>query len=112
MEELRRTRIEDPATLRATLRGSPVAILHAAGPRKPFRAARIEWTAYARAMPRVLLAPDVPVRIERGEVPPWLRGSAAAAALGRTLGVANDLGRAALERLPGGLGARLRAARR
>ena len=63
-------------------------------------------------MPRVLLAPDVPVRIERREVPAWLRGSAAAAALGRTLGVANDLGRAALERLPGGLGARLRSARR
>jgi hypothetical protein len=109
MEELRRTRLEDPASLRATLRGAPVAILHAAGPRKPFRAARIEWTAYARAMPRVLLAPDVPVRVERGEVPPWLRGSASAAALGRALGIANDLGRAALERLPSGLSARAQA---
>jgi hypothetical protein len=106
MEELRRTRLEDPASLRHSLDGVRVAILHAAGPRKPFAAARLEWTAYARAMPRVLLAPDVLVRVAPEEVPPWLRGSAPAAALGRALGAANDLARAALGMLPDGVGAR------
>jgi hypothetical protein len=112
MEELRRTRLEDPASLRHSLDGVRVAILHAAGPRKPFAAARLEWSAYARAMPRVLLGADVPVRLAREEVPPWLRGSAPAAALGRTLGAANDLGRALLERLPAGLGERAQALER
>lgn len=106
MEELRRTRLEDPASLRCTLDGAPVAILHAAGPRKPFAAARLEWSAYARAMPRVLLGPDVPVRMAREEVPPWLRGSAAAEALGRAIGGVNDLARGALGLLPEGLRAR------
>ncbi len=110
MDGLRRTRLEDTTTLRATLDGERVLILHCAGPRKPFAAARVEWNAYARAMPRLLLGPDVPVRLARREVPPWLRGGPGAGALGRSLGALNDLGRAAVELLPSGLASRAQAA--
>jgi hypothetical protein len=112
-ELLHDVRITDERTLECELRGHRPYLLHYWGGPKPW--ARNAWIrvsrdAYVRLMPRVLLEPDVPVRLEPSELPLWLRRSAAGRGSLATLSAVNRGARAGLARVP--TGARRRLARR
>ena len=93
----------DERTLECELRGHRPYLLHYWGGPKPW--ARNAWIrvsrdAYVRLMPRLLLAPDVPVRLEPGELPLWLRRSPAGRSALMLLSGVNRSARAVLARVP------------
>jgi hypothetical protein len=62
---------------------------------------RVRRDAYVRLLPRVLLADDVPIRLEPAELPRWLRPGSAARAELTALSALNGSMRALQRRLPG-----------
>ena len=69
--------IEDEQTLRLTLNGVPIRFIHyglspKAWQRQGWRRIREDDT-YARLLPRVLFAEDVPIRLDGDGVPLWIR---------------------------------------
>jgi hypothetical protein len=94
LQPLRRTRVQDrQALLCRAPSGERAIVLHFGGDPKPWRPEAV-WAvrsdAYARLLPRLLCADDVPVRLEAAELPPWLRFNLGAGAL---LGVLNQTSR-------------------
>ncbi len=90
----RDARIIDPCSLHVVRRGVPTLLLHHALSPKPWMADGwkiLAGNAYVRLLPRVLFADDVPLRIDPGTVPAWLRPGRAAGASRR---VAITAGRA------------------
>ena len=93
----------DERTLACELRGHRPYLLHYWGGPKPW--ARNAWIrvsrdAYVRLMPRLLLAPDVPVRLEPGELPLWLRRTPAGRSALMLLSGVNRSARAVLAHVP------------
>jgi hypothetical protein len=103
-------RVTDRTNLRCLHRGRETLVLHAAGGPKPWD--RLGWSgslfdAVVEVLPRLLLAPDVPVRVRRRDVPRWLRGGRLGPVLFRTLRLTADASRWTLRRLPAPLARRL-----
>ena len=99
-ELLHDVRIVDERTLECELRGHTPYLLHYWGGPKPW--ARNAWMrvsrdAYVRLMPRVLLGPDVPVRLDPAELPLWLRPTPAGRATLAVLSGVNRTARRLLE---------------
>ena len=87
-DDLARTRLRDPRTLRCTHDGQPVTLLHAIGRVKPWQArARRELrpTAYASCLREVLARPGDGVHVPVSRVPLWLRRGPAGIAFTSTL---------------------------
>jgi hypothetical protein len=102
-ELLHDVRIVDERTLECELRGHTPYILHYWGGPKPW--ARNAWMrvsrdAYVRLMPRVLLGPDVPVRLDPAELPLWLRPTPVGRATLAMLSGVNRTARRLLEYVP------------
>ena len=102
-ELLHEVRVLDERTLECELRGHRPYLLHYWGGPKPWE--RNAWIrasrdAYVRLMPRLLLASDVPVRLEPGELPLWLRRTPAGRGALMLLSGVNRSARAVLARLP------------
>jgi hypothetical protein len=96
-------RVDDVRTLACSLRGHRPYLLHYWGGPKPWASSawmRVRRNAYVKFMPRVLLAPDVRVRISPDELPPWLRPGRAGAAELRALDAMNAVVRTALALAP------------
>jgi hypothetical protein len=115
-ELLHEVRIVDERTLRCELRGGAPYLLHYWGGPKPWEPRawmRVSRDAYVRLLPRVLLAPDAPVRMRSEELPLWLRPHGRGKAVLGVLSGVNRVARAVLAVMPGGLRRRLaRAIRR
>jgi hypothetical protein len=84
--------IEDVESLRCSLDGAPTRLLHYPDSPKPWQ--RRGWlragaTAYAKVMRRLLLAPDVALRLEPADVPVWLRPGPAGRIALATLALTN-----------------------
>lgn len=115
-ELLHDVRVVDERTLECELRGHRPYLLHYWGGPKPW--ARDAWIrvsrdAYVRLLPRVLLEPDVPVRLEPSELPLWLRRTPAGRGSLAAVGAVNRGARSVLARVPTGARRRLaRGARR
>lgn len=105
----RRVAIRDYERLSCELDGVETLLIHSAGEPKPW--ARAAWgtatwrDGYAALLPRLLLAPDVGVRVSRHELPIWLRPGRGARAAARVL----DAGRAVARETRNGLRKLLRA---
>ncbi len=107
-------RVDDPRTLRSSRDGRPITILHYGGRPKPWHPSgwtRLTGRAYIDLIPRLLFMNDVPLQLEPGDVPPWLRpgfrGNLLRASLGPTSRTAARLAATA----PDSLRRRLRALR-
>lgn len=101
--DLKRTRVADAGSLASTMNGRATALLHNAGPVKPWDPSkwyRLQRNAYLKVLPRVLFADDVPIRIRPEDVPPWLRGGAGARAQRAGLSVLSEFSRAFVGALP------------
>jgi len=104
------TELVDPRTLTCRYRGGETSILHFSLAPKPWEPAgwrRATRNAYIELFPRVVLADDVALTLEPGELPPWLRddtrGRAARSGLGalwRGRDSAERVARAGAQRLP------------
>jgi hypothetical protein len=97
--------IVDELTLECELRGHRPYLLHYWGGPKPW--ARNAWLrasrdAYVRLMPRVLLGPDVAVRLDPSEVPLWLRATPPGRAALALLSAVNRTSRLLLRHAPKG----------
>jgi len=109
--------IGDARRLNVTCDGRRVRILHAAWAPKPWTAsawARAAPNLYLQLLPRLFFAADVPLRLERSDVAPWLWPGFAGVAVRRVgvgLGVLRTtVGRAA-RKLPSGMRSRVFALR-
>jgi hypothetical protein len=115
-ELLHDVRVLDERTLECELRGHRPYLLHYWGGPKPWMRnafIRASRDAYVRLMPRLLLEPDVPVRLEPAELPLWLRRTPAGRGTLALVSGVNRGARAALAHVPAGPRRRLsRAARR
>lgn len=118
--DMERVRILDRERLVCSIEGAPVTMLHYSWVPKPWaphawrRMRRPLDDAYARLLPRILFAGDVPLALEPHEVPAWLRDGVAGAAARRWVAAARPLrrvGARAAAGLPVGLHRRLVAAR-
>lgn len=96
----RKIAVEDVSKLRCRHDGHELRILHFIDRPKPWERAgwaRLAATDYVRLMRRVLFASDVPLQIDPGIVPLWLRpgraGEATLSALGLTNGALVSLAR-------------------
>lgn len=108
-------RIEDVETLTCTSAGKPTKILHFVDSPKPWERSgwlRLAATDYVRLMRRVLLAIDVPLRLDPGQVPLWLRPGLGGEVALRVLGGANRAVVWASHRVPDYVQERLRRVRR
>jgi hypothetical protein len=106
---LERVRVLDPRTLACVVDDLRPYLLHAWGEPKPWHGRawmRVTRNAYVRLMPRVLLAPDVPVPVSSSELPLWLRPTRAGRASLAVLSAVNRATRAVLSRGPHGVKAR------
>jgi hypothetical protein len=104
----------DTRSLRCSLDGQPVTILHhTLGPKvwEPRGWLRLRLDAYVRLLPRLLFAPDVSLRLRTDEVPFWLRPGRAAAVAARALDSVHWALRAAVYATPGPMRQRLIGAR-
>jgi hypothetical protein len=104
----------DVRTLRCTLDGRPVAILHhSLGPKvwAPRGWIRLRLDAYVRLLPRLLFADDVPIRLRFDEVPFWLRPNVQGRVAARTLDAAHGSLRRAVHASPDLIRRRLLALR-
>ena len=103
-------RVLDERTLRCELNGHLPYLLHYWGGPKPWQPRawmRVTRDAYVRLLPRVLLAPDAPVRMRRDELPLWLRPGPAGRVTLALLSTLNRGARAAVRLFPRGLRSRL-----
>jgi hypothetical protein len=105
-------RVADRVSLRCLHRGRETLLLHAAGGPKPWD--RLGWSgsvfdAVVEVLPRLLLAPDVPLRLRRRDVPVWLWGGVLGRAVFHMFRLAANASRWTLGRLPAPLGRRLLA---
>jgi hypothetical protein len=101
----------DERSLHCVLEGRDTLILHSVNSPKPWQ--RSGWItvgndAYARLLPRVLLAEDVLVRMRPSELPFWLRGGLSTSALLPALHASVNGARAVSRALPESLRGRLR----
>jgi hypothetical protein len=107
--------IEDVHTLRCSLHGRSVKLVHYLDSPKPWQPKgwlRRGATAYARIMHRLLFAPDVPLRLDPGSVEFWLRPDARGrVALGAATAANGVLGWS-VRRVPDPVRTRLRDGRR
>jgi hypothetical protein len=97
-------------SLRCSLDGHPVAILHHVHWPKVWQPRgwlRLRRDAYVRLFPRVLFGEDVPVRLGQDEVAFWLRPTPAARLCARVLDGAHGVIRAAVHATPSPLRRRL-----
>jgi hypothetical protein len=107
----RRVAIRDYERLDCELDGVRTLLIHSAGEPKPW--VRAAWgtatwrDGYAALLPRLLLAPDVEVRLSRHELPIWLRPGRRSRAAARAL----DAVRAAAREMRDGVRRLLRTAR-
>jgi hypothetical protein len=104
----------NPSTLRCSLEGQPVSILHHTLGPKVWDARgwlRLRLDAYVRLLPRLLFADDVAIRLRPDEVPFWLRPSRGARVGARVLDVAHGGLRGAVHVTPDPLRRRLVASR-
>jgi hypothetical protein len=77
-EDLTRVRIIDERSLACTLDGEPTMILHYTRNPKAWERGnwwRVRRDAFTLLMPRVLLADDVPIRLQTATMPVWARPS-------------------------------------
>jgi hypothetical protein len=92
-----RVHVDDMRTLRCTDRGREILILHHSRRPKVLHTdgrSRIDpLDAYLRLLPRVLLGDDVTLRLERRELPLWVRGGLAASVVVATFWSYNRLTR-------------------
>ena len=118
--DMERVEIVDLERLACSIDGAPVTMLHYSWVPKPWvprawrRMRRPLQDAYARLLPRVLFGDDVPLAIERDDVPAWLRTGALGATARRGVAIARPLrrvGTRAAAGLPPGLHRRLVAIR-
>ena len=114
---LPRMSVRDPRTLEATFLGRPTRLLHSSWAPKPWIPGA--WVrggpnAYARLLPCLLFEQDLPLRLGRSDVPPWLGPGASGAVLRGALAVLHGARRtvgAIVRKLPTGALARVLAAR-
>jgi hypothetical protein len=109
-EQLLRVRVLDEQTLECELDGRPTTILHySLGPKawEPLGWLRLRNDAYVRLLPRLLLADDVTLRLEPGDVPYRLRAGQAPSAVRRSLDTAHRAARATAHATPAPVRARL-----
>jgi hypothetical protein len=109
-DELDDVTIVDERTLACEHRGHRPYLLHYWGGPKPWQPQawmRATDNAYVRLMPRVLFAPDVPVRMRPAELPIWLRPGLAGRASLAVLSAVNRGARVVLARIPPGARRRL-----
>jgi hypothetical protein len=73
--DLRSVEVRDVRTLECRLAGQPVTVLHHWGSPKPWESPSSDdfVNAYTTCLLRLLHGDDVAVRIDRGDVPRWLR---------------------------------------
>ena len=77
IHDMRRVRCVDADTLRCSLAGRDTLILHCMDGPKPWMSngwMAVADDAYVRLFPRLLFANDVVLRLNRSELPLWLRG--------------------------------------
>lgn len=97
-----RIKVEDEKTLLCTFRGKRQPIVHMSHQPKVWQSngwRRVRGNAYVRLMPRLLLWPDVTIRIDEADVPFWIREGALPRLAVRALGALNRP-RAFVARLP------------
>lgn len=114
VDELLQVRIVDPGALRCVDGDEPVEILHHTGGPKPWQQEawmRVRRNAYVRLLPRVLLAPDVRLRLRPDELPIWLHDDARGRLVLRGLDALNGSARAVVRRTPPGAYRQLRRVR-
>ena len=118
--DLERVDVGDLGRLECTIDGHPVSMLHYSWVPKPWeprawrRMHRPLRDAYVRMLPRILFGDDVPLALDRRDVPAWLRAGAIGAAARRGTAVARPLrrlGARAVTRLPAPARKRLIAVR-
>jgi hypothetical protein len=76
MEARAYVRVVDPGTLACVCRGHVTMLLHQCDVPKPWQSrgwGRVRGNAYTRLLPRLLLAPDVALRLAPTDLPLWLR---------------------------------------
>ena len=111
---LRQVRVRDAESLACTLDGTAPAMLHYLGRPKPWHAAswmRVRGSAFEQLLPRVLVRPDVPLRLSPDEVPLWLRPTLSGRSTLRGLALVNSAARDVARRAPKPVQAGLAAAR-
>jgi hypothetical protein len=90
---LARTRVVDVQTLACTLDDTPALVLHAAGTGKPWDRRRgwkrLKRDAYVVLARRLLLAPDVPIRLRPDQLPLWLQAGVGGKLALRTIDMLN-----------------------
>ena len=94
--------------------GEPCEILHHTGNPKPWQPQawmRVRRNAYVRLLPRLLLAPDVALRLRPDELPVWLHDDPQGRATLRSLDAVNGSARAVVRRTPPGAYRQLRRLR-
>jgi hypothetical protein len=108
-------KVEDYETLKCAVAGDPAKILHLLDSPKPWEPSgwlRLAGGDHARLMRRLLFASDVPLRLDPGQVPLWLRPSRRGDLALRILGGGNRVVVRTAHRLPERLRTRLRQVRR
>ena len=90
---LARTRVVDARTLACALHDTPTLVLHAAGTGKPWDPQRgwkrLKRDAYVILARRLLLGPDVPIRLRPGQLPLWLQAGVGGELALRTIDTLN-----------------------
>jgi hypothetical protein len=118
--DLERVDVRDLGRLECAIGDHAVSMLHYSWVPKPWeprawrRMQRPMRDAYARMLPRILFGDDVPLALDRREVPAWLRTGAVGAAARRGTAVARPLrrlGARAVTKLPAPARERLLAVR-
>jgi hypothetical protein len=74
--QLHRARVVDRARLQCRLDGHPTTLLHTWSSPKPWEpeaAKKLRRSAYLRCLRRLVVAPDVAVRLPAADAPAWLR---------------------------------------
>jgi hypothetical protein len=107
--------IDDIDSLACSVEGQQKSILHYLDRPKPWEAKgwiRLAGTDYVRLMRRLLFAEDIPLRVDPGIVPVWLRPTRVGQATLRALGSGNRVIVTGAHVLPHPIVERLREVRR
>jgi hypothetical protein len=108
-------KVDDFRTLACTSGDAAVRVLHFSDSPKPWERSgwlRVGCTDYVHLMRRLLFAADVPLRVDRSDVPLWLRPSLAGKLTLGVLGAANRTVLWFVDKIPKPLRERLRSIRR
>jgi hypothetical protein len=100
--DLTRVRIIDEQGLECSLDGRPTTILHYTRNPKAWEHGnwwRVRWDAFTLLMPRVLLADDVPLRLQAASMPVWARRSNLSRACLRALDLGHRVAAPALRKV-------------